>query len=130
MPPGGQAGHRTDQFQFGALALVQLYMAFRNWKQAKAAGGTQEKAEDSPDYRRAMYTLATALIYVMLFKPLGFVLSSILYLTVQMSVMAPKEERRPLRFLLISVIAVAVIYLIFHNGLSLLLPGGVLTGIL
>ena len=45
-----------------------------------------------------MYTLATALIYVMLFKPLGFVLSSILYLTVQMSVMAPKEERRPLRF--------------------------------
>ena len=77
-----------------------------------------------------MYTLATALIYVMLFKPLGFVLSSILYLTVQMSVMAPKEERRPLRFLLISVIAVAVIYLIFHNGLSLLLPGGVLTGIL
>ena len=114
----------------GALALVQLYMAFRNWKQAKAAGGTQEKAEDSPDYRRAVYTLATALIYVMLFKPLGFVLSSILYLTVQMSVMAPKEERRPLRFLLISVIAVAVIYLIFHNGLSLLLPGGVLTGIL
>lgn len=41
----------------GALALVQLYMAFRNWKQAKAAGGTQEKAEDSLDYRRAMYTL-------------------------------------------------------------------------
>lgn len=66
----------------------------------------------------------------MLFKPLGFVLSSILYLTVQMAVMAPREERKPLRFFLISVIAVAVIYLIFHNGLSLLLPGGVLTGIL
>ena len=77
-----------------------------------------------------MLTLAASLLYVALLKPLGFVISSVLYLELQMCIMAQKERRRPLKFLIISIVSVVVIYFVFHNLLQLMLPNGILTGIL
>ena len=88
------------------------------------------EAVDRPDYGRVILTLVFSLLYVALLKPLGFVISSILYLELQMCIMSQKEKRKPVKFLLISVISVMVIYFVFHNLLQLMLPNGILTGIL
>lgn len=116
----------------GLLTICQFYIAFRSIREPKpdSGNGGDSGAAGSPDYRRVLLTLAAALIYVALFAPLGFVISSILYLTAEMCILAPKEARRPVFFFLISIVAVIAIYFIFHNGLSLMLPNGVLTGIL
>ena len=116
----------------GVLTVFQVYNAVKKQRAEKADDGEEKTADsaDDPDYGRAMLTLAASLLYVALLKPLGFVISSVLYLELQMCIMAQKERRRPLKFLIISIISVVVIYFVFHNLLQLMLPNGILTGIL
>ena len=120
----------------GILTVCQIYQAIK--KQKKMAQAAAENAdadaetvdaEDAPDYGRAMMTLAASLLYVALLNPLGFVISSVVYLELQMCIMSPKDKRKPVKFLIISIITVLVIYFIFHNLLRLMLPNGILTGI-
>lgn len=116
----------------GILTVCQIWNAVKKQKAAKTADAAEETAEavDGPDYGRAMLTLAASLLYVALLKPLGFMISSILYLELQMCIMADKERRKPAKFLIISVVSVVVIYFVFHNLLQLMLPNGILTGII
>ena len=122
----------------GILTVCQIYQAIK--KQKKMAQAAAENAdadanaetvdaEDAPDYGRAIMTLAASLLYVALLNPLGFVISSVVYLELQMCIMSPKDKRKPVKFLIISIITVLVIYFIFHNLLRLMLPNGILTGI-
>lgn len=115
------------------LTLCQMYNALKNHRAQKTVDVSAEEEQleaQRPEYRRAMMTLASSLLYVAILQPVGFVISSILYLELQMCVMAPREKRKPLRFLFIAVVAVAVVYFVFHNLLKLMLPSGILTGIL
>jgi len=116
----------------GILTVCQIWNAVKKQKAAKATDAAEETAEavDGPEYGRAMLTLAASLLYVALLKPLGFMISSILYLELQMCIMADKERRKPVKFLIISVVSVVVIYFVFHNLLQLMLPNGILTGII
>ena len=116
----------------GVLTVFQVYNAVKKQRAEKADDGEEKTADsaDGPDYGRAMLTLAASLLYVALLKPLGFVISSVLYLELQMCIMVQKERRRPLKFLIISIVSVVGIYFVFHNLLQLMLPNGILTGIL
>ena len=116
----------------GILTVCQIWNAVKKQKAAKATDAAEETAEavDGPEYGRAMLTLAASLLYVALLKPLGFMISSILYLELQMCIMVDKERRKPVKFLIISVVSVVVIYFVFHNLLQLMLPNGILTGII
>lgn len=116
----------------GILTVCQVYNAVKKQRSEKANNADEKTAEtaDGPDYGRAMLTLASSLLYVALLKPLGFVISSILYLELQMCIMSQKEKRKPVKFLIISAVSVVVIYFVFHNLLQLMLPNGILTGIL
>ena len=53
-------------------------------------------------------------------------ISSVVYLIVQMTVLAPKEKRNYLLFAVISVAVSVVVYYLFRNGLNVLLPAGLL----
>ena len=116
----------------GILTVCQIWNAVKKQKAVKATDAAEETAEavDGPDYGRAMLTLVASLLYVALLKPLGFMISSILYLELQMCIMVDKERRKPVKFLIISVVSVVVIYFVFHNLLQLMLPNGILTGII
>lgn len=116
----------------GILTVCQVYNTVKKKRKEKVNNTENESLEavDRPDYGRVILTLVFSLLYVALLKPLGFVISSILYLELQMCIMSQKEKRKPVKFLLISVISVMVIYFVFHNLLQLMLPNGILTGIL
>ncbi len=114
----------------GILTLCQVWQAYKKMKQAAVVTEEALTGEEAPDYKRAGLTIGSALLYVLALKPVGFVFSTIIYLVAQMSIMAPPEKRKPLQFLLISVIVTAVVYVIFHNVLRLMLPAGILSGIM
>ncbi len=123
----------------GVLTICQIYQAIKKHKQQSQAAAENPDAEaeadtvaaeDAPEYGRAMMTLAASLLYVALLNPLGFIISSVVYLVLQMCIMSPKDKRKPVKFLIISVITVLVIYFVFHNLLRLMLPNGILTGII
>ena len=109
-----------------ALSAVQIFLAL---KKLKSAGQGEESNAEEKDYKSVILTTAWSLLYVVLLNPLGFVLSSVIYMVAQMMVLCPKDEQKPVMFVIISVVAAVAIYYIFRNTLNLMLPAGILTGI-
>ena len=76
-----------------------------------------------------MATIAAFTVYVFVIEPAGFLLSSIVYLFAQITILAPKEKRGIKGIILFAVIAVVVcvaVYFIFRFGLNVMLPAGIL----
>lgn len=71
-------------------------------------------------------TIVLMVIYVVVIKKMGFLITTALYLFCQINILAPKEKRNQILFIVISAAASAVIYLAFAKGLNLLLPAGIL----
>ena len=49
--------------------------------------------EEKPEYLRVLATIAAFTVYVFVIEPAGFLLSSIVYLFAQITILAPKEKR-------------------------------------
>jgi hypothetical protein len=77
----------------------------------------------------ASIVLFTVLIvaYMFALEPLGFVASSFLFLMLAMFALG---ERRIVRTLVISAISLACIYVVFQTAFSVVLPEGILKGVL
>ena len=74
-------------------------------------------------------TLILLIAYVTFLKPIGFVITSILYMFVQMLLFVPAEYRTKknyMFFLIISIIIPVAVNALFVNVFSLILPTGVL----
>lgn len=65
-----------------------------------------------------------ALYIVLLANGFGFILASMIYLFLQMIVLAPPEKRNFLLFAIIAVVFAVAVFFIFREGLSQLLPRG------
>lgn len=116
-----------------AVALAALSVALLA-EGARAARKTRESEhseqnEEKKDTACVLETFALSVVYVILLQPLGFVLSSIVYLFFQMIVLSPKSKIRPVKMFLVSVVASVVVYVIFRDGLTLMLPNGILSSI-
>lgn len=98
----------------------------RDAAEGKTAVGVS-KAEKR-DAVPVIHTFIIILAYAVLFEPLGFVISSILCMFLQMWVLSPKSAFRPAKFFAISVVVALAVHIIFKMGLELSLPGGVLEG--
>lgn len=75
-------------------------------------------------------TLFLLFIYILLLKPVGFVITSILYMFIQMYLFVPKTlvtKKRLMLFGVISVILPIAVNLLFVNVFSLILPTGILS---
>lgn len=93
-------------------------------------------AEDPPPVRglsldngivRALLTVVAVLAFTLLLRPVGFILTSVGFLTAMMAVLG---MRRPLGMFGVALGVTAGIYLIFEKLLGLTLPAGVLDSIL
>lgn len=95
--------------------------------------GKQEAGQekDAKDTKAVVLSLALLLAYILLMKPVGFVLSTTGYIMAQILVFTHKTEagkgaKAKLTYLTVSAASSVVIYLIFTKGFSLLLPAGIL----
>lgn len=74
-------------------------------------------------------TLGLIALYIFALKPVGFVISTFVYLVAQMSVLAPREKRtrkNMVLFVVISLITSIIVYLVFVKVFYLMLPAGIL----
>lgn len=115
----------------GALALVASSLAKARAGRttvhaaAEPAAGAPEPAAGP---RRNFWVLMGLLAgYVVLFLPLGYLLSTVLFLAVLTSYL---DRRRVTVNLLFSVLFPIAVYLLFGFGLGIILPAGVLSGVL
>ncbi|MBQ7145552.1 MAG: tripartite tricarboxylate transporter TctB family protein [Lachnospiraceae bacterium] len=90
-------------------------------------GEALEKA--SRETLRSLGALCILLAYILCFKPVGFVISSILFLVGMMYYMTKKEDRKPVLFIIIAVVMTLVVYFCFQKFLYIYLPNGILKGV-
>ena len=73
------------------LALSVILLIQTIGKLRKGEEVTGEK--DNSDYKRVLASLILATIYVNILMPVGFIISTLLYLVLQITVLAPDDKR-------------------------------------
>lgn len=74
-------------------------------------------------------TLILLFVYVFMLKPVGFVISSIVYMLIQMLLFVPavyRTKKNYILFVVLSVIVPVAVNALFVNVFSLILPTGIL----
>ena len=88
--------------------------------------GSAGKNKDGKDFKGGVYTIGLLIVYAVLFQPLGFLLSSAIYLFLQILVLSNKENRKYPLFAGLSVIIPVFLYALFLFGFQMPLPYGIL----
>lgn len=120
---------RLDAALLVILGLILIVTGLSNVRHVQA-----EEAEQPPFWKNdstvsMLETLALVAVYVFLMKPVGFIISTFLYLVAQMVVLTPREKKTRKNvalFVVISLITSFAIYLVFVKVFYLMLPAGIL----
>ena len=100
-----------------AIAAFKLITTLMNKKPEK-------KIEDNGDKMGGLLTIALLLIYSVLFDKLGFILSTMLYLFGQITLLSDERNRNIPLFAGIAVVAPLAIYTLFVYVIKMPLPMG------
>jgi putative tricarboxylic transport membrane protein len=75
-------------------------------------------------------SLIFILIYILLMKPLGFIISSALFLFFDISFVMPKAKYKLYWIALLAIVFPTGIYFIFYEAFAIMLPSGILENVL
>lgn len=109
------------------IVVVQGIISLHHKQNLEKDGEHSKKAEI--EIKPFAVTLVLLILYAMLFRTLGFILSSILYLMGQITVLTLKENQTRKNLICTCITAVVVpvvVYIIFRYGLKILLPVGLI----
>ena len=111
-----------------ASALVFLRNTLRSPKPEIPAGSSlaRQFAHQVLPLPIVMFT-ALIVVYMLALEPLGFIISSFAFLAASMFTLG---SRRIVFTLVVSAVSLAAIYLVFQTAFSVVLPEGVLRGVL
>lgn len=111
--------------------VLAAALAFLNLKNLKIRTAEAEKMEkEDLDYKRMLISFMLILIYVYLLQPVGFIVTTILYLPFQMYALAPDEKKTKkdiIQLAVTSVIFTFVVFFLFRYGFKIILPAGIFT---
>lgn len=105
------------------LGALQLWV----WRKLPDKSAEPVEKPEAIDYPTVIKSMALVLLYTALMQPLGFVITTVLYLYAQFIVLTPADEKvKHLQYVLIAVVSAVLIFYIFRHGFDLLLPVGLL----
>lgn len=102
------------------VAGAKLVLTLLNKKTAKMVDTSDN------DWIGGIGTVGLMLLYVIAFEPVGFLLSSMVYLFAQILLMSNRENRKPVLFAAISIILPIAVSLLFSRVINMPLPVGIL----
>lgn len=104
-----------------------------------AGGIVQSRKPDTPAAQKAVSaaaekprvwgvvgTFGLMALYALLITKVGFLITTTVYLFIQINILSPKASRKQLMFAIISVVASVIIYYTFVKVFNLMLPAGIL----
>lgn len=101
-----------------AVAIIRLVMALREPE-------AEKKNNQGNDAKGGLITILLILAYVMAFNSVGFLISTAIYLFLQMLVLTPAEKRKLPILAIISIVAPLFIYTLFVYVINTPLPKGI-----
>jgi len=112
-------------FTMCLLGVLQLKAAYM-MPSADGAG-----AQDTADYRTVWKTLGLIVAYAALMVPVGFPIMTIVYLFLQFIVLTPGDHKVSyVKYGIIAVMTSAIVYLTFRHAFDMLLPLGLIDGLI
>ncbi len=111
-------------FVLAAILTVQAVLGLKKGKEIDPA------SLPSCDYKRVLLSILLVLVYVFALQPVGFIVSTLIYLLLQMLVLSPDDERdvkHIIRLVIIDVIFTFAVFFLFRYGFKILLPAGIFT---
>ena len=112
------------------LAILSVLLIVQGVKRLKAPDEGGVKKADRADTIAVILTFAVIIGYIMIMPTLGFILSTMIYLFLQMLILAPPDKRNYLLFAIVAVVFTALVFVAFRIGLQQLLPRGVIESLL
>ena len=115
------------------LFIVALILAVNGYRKIKTFIAQKENDEYPPEYDRVIRVFCVFIAYVLLFNFLGFILSTFVFLIVEMIVFAPVNKRRKkdiITYIIISLFFSIILFYLFYYGFNILLPKGILKEII
>lgn len=100
------------------IALVKLALVLFSKEK-------ETKLKNDDDMMGGLLTVAALLVYMSIFKSVGFILSTALYLFVQITILSDEKNRNLPLFGVISVVAPLAIYALFVYAIKMPLPTGI-----
>lgn len=111
--------------------VLAAALAVFNVKNLKLRTAEAEKMEkEDLDYKRMLISFILILVYVYLLQPVGFIVTTILYLPFQMYVLAPDEKKTKkdiIQLAVTSVVFTFIVFFLFRYGFKIILPAGIFT---
>lgn len=110
------------------LAAILTVLSVKNFK-ANAAAIDPDSIPEC-DYKRVLSSIILVLVYVFILKPVGFIVSTLAFLFLQMLVLSPDDERGKkdmIKLAVIDVIFTLVVFFLFRYGFKIVLPAGIFT---
>ncbi|MGM9660623.1 MAG: tripartite tricarboxylate transporter TctB family protein [Faecousia sp.] len=110
------------------LSTALLIISLKGLKSRVAEAEANPPAEC--DYKRMLISLVLILIYVFALKPVGFIVTTLIYLPIQMYVLADAEHRGKkdiIMLLIIDVVFTFAVFFLFRYGFKIVLPQGIFT---
>ncbi|NLS85939.1 MAG: tripartite tricarboxylate transporter TctB family protein [Ruminococcaceae bacterium] len=110
---------------FTVLAVCQIILGVRALKTY------DEKADigkEKTDTATVIKTFFAILVYILLLDVLGFIISTIAFLTVMFAILCPASQKRNfVLYIIVSTLVSLFVYLSFRYLLTIMLPQGILT---
>ncbi len=110
------------------LAAALTFLSVKNFKM-HAAEIDPAKLPDC-DYKRVLLSVILVLVYVFVLQPVGFIVSTLVFLPLQMLVLSPEDKRGKkdiIMLLIIDVIFTMAVFFLFRYGFKIVLPAGIFT---
>jgi len=108
------------------LAIVSVAIIVGGVKKARNPDEKPAKEEGKHRLWAVLATFGIMALYALLMPKVGFIITTIVYLFLQMYIMAAKEHQRPIVFGIISIVTSVSVYYMFVKIFSLMLPAGIL----
>lgn len=125
MARGGDFMPRIAATLLLILGVIRLVQAIR-MKESNEADQTEKADAEAIHYRALFMSIALLGAYILLLAPIGFLITTAVYVAAQMYLYAPGEKRFRYLCPLVGVVSSASIYYAFVYGFELLLPAGIL----
>lgn len=114
------------------LAITMCLLGvFQVWEARRLSVDASARSEDKADYLTVAKTLGLITTYAVLLEPVGFPITTVVYLFVQFIVLTPTDKK--INYPMYAVIAImtsAIVYSTFRYAFDMLLPTGLLSGII
>lgn len=104
--------------------IFSAVLTWRGWIESKSY--VEQIVAHQSNSKGVLLMSISCFLYAALLKPIGFIISSAVFLFTSLCLMTKKEETNYIRFVIVTVVAVASIYLVFTEFFGIRLPHGIL----